>query len=184
MTRERRFGWALVGDQLQERFTLMNHGWAPALALTLILKATTSYRLKEKSWKAADIDFSPRTRCNTTWMVSGLALALVLVALVTPSVSIYRLAGYARNLSQHQRDQELTRSLGLEAALGLQETDAFTHERLAGLLARHLIGSGPEMSQQTVMAITIEEPVALVSRPRYWRPQSIDYRNRPIVKLP
>lgn len=30
LTRERRFGWAQVGDHLQERFTLKNQGWAPA----------------------------------------------------------------------------------------------------------------------------------------------------------
>jgi uncharacterized protein (DUF58 family) len=29
--REIRFGWAQVGDHLQERFTLVNSGWAPAL---------------------------------------------------------------------------------------------------------------------------------------------------------
>ncbi|HDQ72347.1 MAG TPA: DUF58 domain-containing protein [Chloroflexi bacterium] len=29
--RERRFGWARVGDQLVERFTLSNDGWAPAV---------------------------------------------------------------------------------------------------------------------------------------------------------
>ena len=29
--REIRFGWAQVGDRLQERFTLINTGWAPAL---------------------------------------------------------------------------------------------------------------------------------------------------------
>lgn len=31
LTRERRFGWVQVGDQLQERFTLVNVGWAPGL---------------------------------------------------------------------------------------------------------------------------------------------------------
>lgn len=30
LTREMRFGWAQVGDQLEERFTLGNKGWAPA----------------------------------------------------------------------------------------------------------------------------------------------------------
>jgi uncharacterized protein (DUF58 family) len=29
LTREMRFGWAQVGDRLQERFTLTNQGWAP-----------------------------------------------------------------------------------------------------------------------------------------------------------
>jgi uncharacterized protein (DUF58 family) len=31
LDREVRFGWAQVGDRLQERFTLVNTGWAPAL---------------------------------------------------------------------------------------------------------------------------------------------------------
>jgi uncharacterized protein (DUF58 family) len=30
LTREMRYGWAQVGDRLQERFTLANKGWAPA----------------------------------------------------------------------------------------------------------------------------------------------------------
>jgi uncharacterized protein (DUF58 family) len=35
LTREIRFGWAQVGDRLQERFTLHNSGWAPALWVEL-----------------------------------------------------------------------------------------------------------------------------------------------------
>ena len=31
VVREMRFGWAQVGDRLEERFTLVNEGWAPAL---------------------------------------------------------------------------------------------------------------------------------------------------------
>lgn len=31
LVREMRFGWAQVGDRLEERFTLVNEGWAPAL---------------------------------------------------------------------------------------------------------------------------------------------------------
>ncbi|MDQ4077752.1 MAG: DUF58 domain-containing protein [Chloroflexota bacterium] len=31
LKREMRFGWAQVGDRLEERFTLINRGWAPAL---------------------------------------------------------------------------------------------------------------------------------------------------------
>ena len=40
LTRERRFGWARVGDQLQERFTLANHGWAPALWVAVVDHST------------------------------------------------------------------------------------------------------------------------------------------------
>jgi uncharacterized protein (DUF58 family) len=35
LTREMRYGWAQVGDRLQERFTLTNNGWAPALWVEL-----------------------------------------------------------------------------------------------------------------------------------------------------
>ena len=31
LRREMRFGWAQVGDRLEERFTIVNYGWAPAL---------------------------------------------------------------------------------------------------------------------------------------------------------
>jgi len=40
LTREMRFGWAQVGDRLEERFTLVNDGWAPALWVELIDHST------------------------------------------------------------------------------------------------------------------------------------------------
>ncbi len=36
LRREMRYGWAQVGDQLEERFTVHNHGWAPAIWLEII----------------------------------------------------------------------------------------------------------------------------------------------------
>ncbi|MBA3531410.1 MAG: DUF58 domain-containing protein [Ardenticatenales bacterium] len=40
LTRERRFGWAQVGDRLEERFTLYNDGWAPALWIEILDHST------------------------------------------------------------------------------------------------------------------------------------------------
>ena len=40
LTREMRFGWAQVGDKLQERFTLVNHNWAPAVWVEIIDHST------------------------------------------------------------------------------------------------------------------------------------------------
>ena len=40
LAREMRFGWAQVGDRLQERFTLVNDGWAPGLWVELIDHST------------------------------------------------------------------------------------------------------------------------------------------------
>ena len=40
LTREMRFGWAQVGDRLEERFTLVNAGWAPGLWVELVDHST------------------------------------------------------------------------------------------------------------------------------------------------
>jgi uncharacterized protein (DUF58 family) len=40
LRREMRFGWAQVGDRLQERFTLTNTGWAPALWVEVLDHST------------------------------------------------------------------------------------------------------------------------------------------------
>lgn len=36
LQREMRFGWAQVGDRIEERFTLVNHGWAPGLWVEVV----------------------------------------------------------------------------------------------------------------------------------------------------
>jgi transglutaminase-like putative cysteine protease len=138
---------------------------ATALALTLILEAATSYRQWEQSWKADDIGYLPRFG----WASSGLALGLVVLALLTPSLSIYRLVDLARSLSPSGRQGEVARSLGLEAAAKEAGADVFAQERHGGMPARHLIGSGPELSEEQVMTISIEQSPALASQLRYWR---------------
>ncbi len=48
LTRERRYGWAQVGDQLQERFTLVNEGWVPGLWVTVLDHSTLpGYRVSK-----------------------------------------------------------------------------------------------------------------------------------------
>lgn len=146
---------------------------APALALMLILKATTSHTTREKRWNADRIEFSGRSGRKVAWTASGLAFTLMLVVLITPSPSIYRLLDIARDLSEH-RDQELARSLGLEAQPTALEIDAFVQERFGGMPTSHLIGSGPELSERPIMTITFEQPDALAKRLSYWRGVTYD----------
>lgn len=40
LVREMRFGWAQVGDTLEERFTLINHSWLPALWVEIVDHST------------------------------------------------------------------------------------------------------------------------------------------------
>jgi uncharacterized protein (DUF58 family) len=40
LTREMRFGWAQVGDRMQERFSLVNQAWAPGLWVEVVDHST------------------------------------------------------------------------------------------------------------------------------------------------
>ncbi len=146
---------------------------APAFALMLILKATTSHTALERRWEAGGLEFSGRSGRKVVWTASGVAFTLMLVVLITPSPSIYRLLDMARDLSQ-QRDQEFARSLGLEVQPPAPQIDAFVQERFGGMPTSHLIGSGPELSEQPIMTITFGQPGALVKRLRYWRGVTYD----------
>ena len=102
---------------------------------------------------------SPRVRADTTWMALGLSLALVVVAGLFPSISVYRIIDFADNLSREPVDeQELARSLGLEPEASLRDVDLsiLDARRSSGLPTRHLIGSGPELSEQVAMVVSID----------------------------
>jgi transglutaminase-like putative cysteine protease len=92
-------------------------------------------------------------------MALGLSVALVVAGAIAPSVSVYRIVDFLRDLSQRQAAKEDgAELLGLEpqsqpASAQLSILDA---RRSAGLPTRHLIGSGPELSEQVVMEVTIE----------------------------
>ena len=65
LRRERRFGWAQVGDQLQERFTLTNQGWAPAFWVAVIDHSTLP------GYKASKVR-SVGGRALVHWFADGL----------------------------------------------------------------------------------------------------------------
>ncbi len=147
---------------------------APVLALTLYMEATTAQLQNESGWIANKIDYPSLSASTTRWVASGLALGLMILASITPSFSVHRLVEYVQDLGQGQQGQDLTRSLGLETQPVSPERDAFLKQRRPGLPAGHLIGSGPELGDKPVMAITIEEPPSLAGRLQYWRGATYD----------
>jgi transglutaminase-like putative cysteine protease len=104
-------------------------------------------------------------------------MALTVMALLTPSFSVRSLVEAARDLGMGEQNQNLARALGLESRPVTAAEDVFHLERRPGLPARLLIGSGPELSDQPVMNVTIEEPEALAGRLRYWRGATYDVYN-------
>jgi transglutaminase-like putative cysteine protease len=136
----------------------------PMLPAALVLQAQMGYDRQRDDWQQIGVRFSPRLRSGTMWLALGLSLALMAAAALVPSISLYRLADLLQGLSDRQADgQGISRSLGLEpqsdsAQAQLTILDA---RRAAGLPTRHLVGSGPELSERVVMLVSIESAHAL-----------------------
>jgi hypothetical protein len=152
----------------------------PTLASVLVLKALMGHDTCRKRWEQSGVRYPQRVRSDTVWLALGLSLALVVAAAITPSVSLAGFVELARGLTGVQpAEEEVAQSLGLESQpvpvpAQLTMLDA---RRSGGLPTRHLIGSGPELSERVVMVVSIESaPVGTMTdvagQPRpnyYWR---------------
>jgi transglutaminase-like putative cysteine protease len=157
----------------------------PMLASTLMLKALVEHDTRRQRWERSGVRYPQRVRSDTVWLTLGLSLALVVAAAIIPSVSVARLVDWARGLTEVQpAEEEVASSLGLESQpepLSAQLT-ILDARRSGGLPTRHLIGSGPELSERVVMVVSIESApsgamtgVAEQRAPNYyWRSLTYD----------
>lgn len=132
----------------------------PVLGSILVLKAWLGHEQRTRAWERAGIAYATRVRANTVWLAAGLSMTLVVTAVLIPSISVYRIAEFVGDLREDRAKEEVARSLGLESQSGavsapLTILDA---RRSGGLPTRHLIGSGPELSEQVVMIVELETP--------------------------
>ena len=67
LTREMRFGWAQVGDRLQERFTLKNRGWTPGFWLEIVDHSTIP---NYSAGRVTSVGFSETLRWQTDGVCS------------------------------------------------------------------------------------------------------------------
>ena len=151
----------------------------PVLVSILVLKALAEYETRRQHWQQDSVRYPRRVRSHTLWLALGLSLTLALVAAITPSISVASLVELARDLTgSHPAEEEVASSLGLEpqTASGSAETTMLDARRSTGLPTRHLIGSGPELSEQVALVISIESaPAGTASGPAdqigpyYWR---------------
>jgi transglutaminase-like putative cysteine protease len=150
----------------------------PMLAAALVLKALLGHEVRSRRWQQSGLRLSPRVRPDTVWMASGVSLALVVVAALTPSVSVYRIAELIRGLSVEQAGEgEFARSLGLEPKSVPARADVHLLDarRAPGLPTRHLIGSGPELADRLIMVVGVESGPGdarnsnRARQPLYWR---------------
>ena len=164
--------------------SVMGYTYGSTLALlvllftALLLAATTNYARKESTWKARGMDFPEARRGEIFSLFVGLALFFVLAAALLPRISIPAIIARMQAWANPHRTQidPLLESLGLEA--GSAEQGALAEAIQGGLPRQFLIGSGPELSEQSVMKVQIDDfqPADLAewAIPLYWRSRTYD----------
>jgi hypothetical protein len=166
------------------------------LATTLALMGWNSYRQQEERWTRQQIDFSDDLRLDTVLVLSTIVLSLTSIAALSPTISLQRLADWTDRLSTawgppnrpgsgaqgpgagEDAEPGLTfgESLGLAPGSQAPERTVLDNLRFSGGLPQeHLLGSGPELSEQIVLAVRDEIPLELPEQARYyWRAVTYD----------
>jgi transglutaminase-like putative cysteine protease len=130
----------------------------PMLGLVIGLVILNHHDIREQSWKKGclEIDGSIRGKMLRTTFL--LAILLMSLAAVIPSVSAKNIADAIDRLTRNAiDDEELARSLGLEPPREAVNVSVFDNQRWGGLPNQHLIGGNPDLSEQVVMVIQVEE---------------------------
>jgi transglutaminase-like putative cysteine protease len=156
----------------------------PLLGATLLLLGLTGHTVRERRWQANKID-SPDIQPELAAAIIAISVAAVVLAASIPSISINTVTGFSRQLFGYDiaRAEPVLGSLGLRSKSG--RATALTELRAPGLPRSHLLGSGPELSEQIALIINttqfpsdpagsdLERPV-----PRYyWRSITYDTYN-------
>ncbi len=151
----------------------------PLLFATFLLAALTHYIAHERSWKTRKMDYPEDARTEGFLLVIGLTLALVLSAALIPRLSVKRIIQLVQEWTRPQVEQvePVLESFGLNqysASLGTLGVAL-----AGGLPNQHLIGSGPELSEQVVMSVQVRggktfEELQAIGIPLYWRAITYD----------
>jgi transglutaminase-like putative cysteine protease len=155
----------------------------PMIPAALVLQALMGHERQRRRWQQTGVRWSSRIRSDMGWLALGLSLALMVAAAATPSISVYRIVDFFQSLSEEPAEDEgLAPSLGLEPQpdAGQPQLTILDARRSGNLPTQHLIGSGPELSEQVVMIVGIEATHQVADRgdrpppALYWRGLTYD----------
>lgn len=159
----------------------------PVVGLTLVLLAAVSQRARETRWESKGVDFSQGLWTDVLSTATGIAIAVVILAAIAPSISFDRISQWVEEMTSdtvEERTESVADSLGLEQKPEPAPARPLESARITSLPQRHLIGSGPELSRKVVMVIETGElsrvpqemPPDEQTVPRhYWRSLTYDY---------
>jgi transglutaminase-like putative cysteine protease len=144
----------------------------PVLAATLLLIGLSGYYTRKQRWLADKIDFASDIWLDLAMAIVPISLALVIAAALAPSISIREISRSARQVLSGKIAQ-VEPVLGISRPVSRDE-DLLREARSPGLPRQHLLGSGPELSEQIALIISLARPVV---------PAPVVETNRPAVRF-
>ena len=116
----------------------------------------TNFDFRERLWKLNKMRYTTDIQSNMVMAAFGLAFGLMSIAALIPSISVERIADLFQQLVGENQEREFANSLGLESRPEPQIPYILDAKRRGGLPNSHLIGSGPELSEQVLMVARLE----------------------------
>jgi transglutaminase-like putative cysteine protease/uncharacterized protein (DUF58 family) len=129
------------------------------LGVTLASMVLINHDAREHFWQTSQLKINDTIRTNVLIAAILLSFALMFLSVITPSISIDRLTQYYQQLTvagDTGTGGGIADSLGLENQADTDIPDILVSRRSGGLPNKQLIGSGPELSEQVVMVMRIE----------------------------
>ncbi len=176
----------------------------PLLLAVLFLIAKIDYTTREHGWQTKGIDYSEDIRFDLALAVIPVVIGLTLLAALAPTISVHRFIDFVNRIREPQishtfstaapsnlqsssdeqprNSETFGKSLGLERLPTPIPKNVLSSSRIAGLPNRHLLGSGPELSQDVIMSIHIDDhssgsedsPGNPITPHYYWRGLTYD----------
>lgn len=130
----------------------------PPLGATLLLLAFAVHDHRIRRWTAGRVPHPAGMLSSLALSAVPVALLLTLAAAAAPDLSLRGIREFGRRVG----GRPVAVDGGLPDRLGLSRASrpgtGFEPLLIAGLPNRHLIGSGPELSERLVMAVTVTNP--------------------------
>lgn len=149
------------------------------LGTVLLLKAIMQHTIHKRRWENSGTDYHEGVGVEIGITAAMATIGLVALAWLSPSFSIQNFVDFFEGLgpATSESSQDFRESIGLRSGV-VKPEDSFIEIRSVGLPRQHLIGSGPELSEQVVMTVRLENlpgSYADLNLPhRYWRSLTYD----------
>lgn len=150
-------------------------GLAGFAGIALLLIGINRQYFRERKWQQSGMDYAEDLRVDALFSASALTVVIVILATMTPAFSLRQIADF---LFPPAAAARAARETGIGESLGFDRSEVapgpFERSSDGGLPRRHLLGSGPELTEQVVMVIEVDDPAASPATRYYWRSLTYD----------